>query len=165
MNSGCYEDDISKTLLSIRAIDKKKLTEVNLKIEDIKFFYRGSNISEDLLILSVKLKGRLRAKEEIELKQLDLIKRKKLAQPSQIKTCGSTFKNISKDKKAWMLIKEAECENLKVGDAVISKTFKFFVNNGNAKSSDIENLIKRVKKRVLEKTGVNLELEIKIVGE
>ena len=121
MNSGCYEDDISKTLLSIRAIDKKKLTEVNLKIEDIKFFYRGSNISEDLLILSVKLKGRLRAKEEIELKQLDLIKRKKLAQPSQIKTCGSTFKNISKDKKAWMLIKEAECENLKVGDAVISQ--------------------------------------------
>ena len=58
-----------------------------------------------------------------------------------------------------MLIKEAECENLKVGDAVISqKHLNFFVNNGNAKSSDIENLIKRVKKRVLEKTGVNLEL-------
>ena len=85
MNSGCYEDDISKTLLSIRAIDKKKLTEVNLKIEDIKFFYRGSNISEDLLILSVKLKGRLRAKEEIELKQLDLIKRKNLHNQVKLK--------------------------------------------------------------------------------
>ena len=52
------------------------------------------------------------------------------------------------------------------GDAFISqKHCNFFVNNGNAKSSDIENLIKKVKKRVLEKTGVDLELEIKIVGE
>jgi UDP-N-acetylenolpyruvoylglucosamine reductase len=38
---------------------------------------------------------------------MNLLNEKKLSQPSQIKTCGSTFKNISKDKKAWMLIKEA----------------------------------------------------------
>ena len=45
------------------------------------------------------------------------------------------------------------------------KHCNFFVNNGNAKSSDIEKLIKKVKKKVVEKTGVNLELEIKIIGE
>ena len=105
-------------------------------------------------------------KIEIEEKQNDLIERKKLSQPSQVKTCGSTFKNISEDKKAWKLIKEAGCEEYKEGDAMISqKHCNFFVNNGNAKSSDIENLIKKVKKRVYEKTGVNLELEIKIIGE
>ena len=94
------------------------------------------------------------------------MKKKKLSQPSQIKTCGSTFKNISSDKKAWMLIKEAGCDNLSEGDATISqKHCNFFVNNGNAKSSDIENLIKKVKKKVYEKTGINLELEIKIIGE
>ena len=94
------------------------------------------------------------------------MERKKLSQPSQIKTCGSTFKNLSEDKKAWKLIKEAGCEQLKEGDASISeKHCNFFVNNGNAKSSDIENLIKKVKKKVHEKTGVNLELEIKIIGE
>ena len=65
-----------------------------------------------------------------------------------------------------MLIKEAGCENFKVGDAAISqKHCNFFINNGNAKSADIENLIKKVKKKVYEKTGVNLELEIKIVGD
>ena len=65
-----------------------------------------------------------------------------------------------------MLIKQAGCENFKEGDAVISqKHCNFFVNNGSAQSSDIENLIKKVKKRVLEKTGVNLELEIKIIGD
>ena len=89
-----------------------------------------------------------------------------MAQPSQIKTCGSTFKNISNDKKAWMLIKKAGCEKFSEGDATISeKHCNFFVNNGNAKSSDIENLINKVKKHVFEKTGENLELEIKIIGE
>ena len=65
-----------------------------------------------------------------------------------------------------MLIKESGCENFREGDAMISqKHCNFFVNNGKAKSSDIENLIKKVKKRVHDRTGVNLELEIKIVGE
>jgi len=166
MNSGCYENDISKVLVSIQAIDKKKLSEVEIKKEDIKFSYRGTNLSEDLIIISAKLKGSTSKKEDIEKKQIDLIQKKKLSQPSQIKTCGSTFKNISNEKKAWMLIKQAGCENFKEGDAVISqKHCNFFVNNGSAKSSDIENLIKKVKKRVLEKTGINLELEIKIIGD
>ena len=166
MNSGCYENDISKVLVSIQAIDKKKSSEVEIKREDIKFSYRGSNLSEDLIIISAKLKGSISKKEDIEKKQIDLIQKKKLSQPSQIKTCGSTFKNISNEKKAWMLIKQAGCENFKEGDAVISqKHCNFFVNNGSAKSSDIENLIKKVKKRVLEKTGINLELEIKIIGD
>ena len=65
-----------------------------------------------------------------------------------------------------MLIKKAGCEDYREGDAIISKKHcNFFVNNGNAKSSDIEKLINKVKKEVKEKTGVNLELEIKIVGE
>ncbi len=166
MNSGCYENDISKILISLRAIDKKRLSVIEIKKEDINFFYRGTNLPDDLIITSAKLKGTISVKEKIEKKQTDFIKKKKTSQPNQIKTCGSTFKNISEDKKAWMLIKEAGCEGYKVGDAIISqKHCNFFVNNGNAKSSDIENLINKVKKKVQEKTGINLELEIKIVGE
>tara|TARA_X000001036_G_C20537494_1_gene748866 strand:+ start:25 stop:927 length:903 start_codon:yes stop_codon:yes gene_type:complete len=166
MNSGCYGNDISKVLISIQAIDKDKLSEIEIKKEDIKFSYRGTNLPENLIIISAKLRGLISKKEEIQKKQSDLIERKKLSQPSQIKTCGSTFKNISEDKKAWMLIKESGCENFQEGDAIISqKHNNFFVNNGKAKSSDIENLIKKVKKRVHEKTGINLELEIKIIGD
>jgi len=166
MNSGCYDNDISKVLLSIKAIHKNGLSEIEIKKEDIKFLYRGNNLPDDLIIISAKLKGTINKKNIIEKKQSDLISRKKTSQPSQIKTCGSTFKNISKDKKAWMLIKAAGCDNLKEGDAMISKKHcNFFVNNGNAKSLDIENLINKVKKKVFEKTGINLELEIKIIGE
>ena len=166
MNSGCYDYEISQKLISVRAIDKKKCEEIEIKKEDINFVYRGNNLSEDLIIISAKLKGSLDKKENIEKKQSDFVQRKKLSQPSQIKTCGSTFKNISKEKKAWMLIKESGCENYEEGDAVISKKHcNFFINKGKAKSSDIENLIKKVKNKVYEKTKINLELEIKIVGE
>ena len=166
MNSGCYDNEISKVLTSITAVDKNTLSEIEIKRENIKFFYRGTNLPNNLIITSAKLKGLISKKEEIEKKQSDLIERKKRSQPSQIKTCGSTFKNISKDKKAWMLIKKAGCEHFKEGDATISeKHCNFFVNNGNAKSLDIENLINKVKKNVYDKTGVNLELEIKIIGD
>ena len=165
MNSGCYEDDISKILLSIQVIDINECIEKEIKAEDIKFLYRGTNLSKDLIIISAKFKGAVDIKNIIEKKQKEMIERKKLSQPNQIKTCGSTFKNINK-KKAWMLIKKSGCDSYKEGDAIISKKHcNFFVNNGNAKSADIENLIKKVKKTVLDKTGVNLELEIKIIGD
>ena len=53
-------------------------------------------------------------REIIEKKQLELIERKKLSQPSKIKTCGSTFKNINDEKKAWKLIKESAVINFKL---------------------------------------------------
>jgi UDP-N-acetylmuramate dehydrogenase len=166
MNSGCYENDISKVLLSIKILNKKNLKESEIKKEDIKFFYRGTSLVEDIIIISAKFKGLKSDRDKIEKKQSDFIEKKKLSQPSQIKTCGSTFKNINKDRKAWMLIKESGCNNFSEGDAAISqKHCNFFINNGNAKSIDIENLINKVKQTVLAKTGVNLELEIKIIGE
>ena len=166
MNSGCYGNDISKVLLSVKVIDKKNISITEVKNEDIKFLYRATNLSEDFIIISAQFKGIIEDKNKIAKKQAEIIERKKNSQPSQIKTCGSTFKNIDNEKKAWMLIKEAGCEDFSEGDASISsKHCNFFVNNGRAKSADIENLIKKVKKKVLITTGVNLELEIKIVGE
>ena len=105
------------------------------------------------------------SRKKIEKKQNDLINKKKETQPSQVKTGGSTFKN-NNSKKAWMLIKESGCDQFSVGNAKISsKHCNFFINDGKAKSSDIEELINKVKKEVKIKTGVNLELEIKIIGD
>ena len=166
MNSGCYGDDISKILISINVIDIKDCKEKVIKREDIKFFYRGTNLPLEYIIVSAKLKGKIKSKSAIEEKQNNFIKKKKLSQPSQIKTCGSTFKNLSNQKKAWQVIKQTGCDKFREGDAVISeKHCNFFVNNGKAKSADIEKLINKVKKKVNDKAGVNLELEIKIIGE
>ena len=55
---------------------------------------------------------------------------------------------------------------MKIGDAHISeKHCNFFVNKGNAKSQDLENLINQVKNKVLDKTGIKLELELEIIGK
>ena len=66
MNSGCYENDISKVLLSLKAIDKNRFLEIEIKKEDIKFLYRGTNLPKDLIITSAKLKGSIGLKEKIE---------------------------------------------------------------------------------------------------
>ena len=163
MNTGCYGDDISKVLYSIKVIDNQgRIKEISAK--DIKFYYRNSNLEENLLVTSVKLIGKKTAKNKIKEKQNTMVLRKKNSQPSQIKTCGSTFKN-PKNKKAWKLIKESNCHNLKVGNAKISeKHCNFFVNNGKATSKELEELINKVKKTVHHKTKINLELEIKIIG-
>ena len=166
MNSGCYGNDISKVLVSIKVIDLKSCKEKEIKRDEIKFFYRGSNLPNELIITSVRLKGKKLLKEIIEKKQKDLIEKKKLTQPSQIKTCGSTFKNYDNDQKAWQLIKQSGCDSFKEGDAEVSKKHcNFFVNNGKANASDIEKLINKVKETVSKKTGIDLELEIKIVGD
>ena len=76
MNSGCYENDMSKVLLSINVIDKKKLSEIEIKKEDIKFFYRNTNLNEDFIFISAKLKGTISKITEIEKIQSNLIKKK-----------------------------------------------------------------------------------------
>ncbi len=164
MNSGCYGDEISNILISIKTIDfNGNLRE--FKRDQIKFDYRGTNLPKDLIILSAKLQAKTGDKSLINEKIKNFIKNKKNSQPSQIKTCGSTFKN-PKDKKAWELIKDSNCNLLSFGKASISKKHcNFFVNEGGASSNDIEKLIQLVRQRVLEKHNVKLELELKIVGE
>ncbi len=164
MNSGCYDYDISQIFSSLKAINFSG----NLKLfnkDDVKFFYRGSNLPKDLIILSAVFEGKLLNKKEIESRQMKLINQKKESQPNKIKTCGSTFKN-PQDKKAWKLIRSSNCSNLNIGGARMSSQHSnFFLNSGSATSSDIENLIEEVRKKVFLKTGINLELEIKIIGE
>ena len=63
MNSGCYGKDISQNLISIKIIDLKECKEKEIKRNDIKFFYRGTNLSNEIIITSVKLKGKKNLKK------------------------------------------------------------------------------------------------------
>ena len=95
-----------------------------------------------------------------------LKKKKEQAQPTKIRTSGSTFKNPidQSDKKVWQLIKESVPLEKSFGDASISqKHCNFFVNKGNAKFEDMKKLINFVSESVFKKTGIKLETEIKIL--
>jgi len=164
MNSGCYEEEISQILVSLQVMDFKGNIKV-IRSSDIKFFYRGSSLDDNLIFISATFRGIKDHKLNIQKKTNNFMEKKKMTQPAKIKTCGSTFKNL-KNKKAWKLIKDSGCVGMKVGGAQISeKHCNFFVNNGKAKSEDLEKLIYKVKDKVLNKTGENLELELQIIGE
>lgn len=164
MNSGCYGEDVSKILISVQVMDLSGKLKV-VHSSDIKFSYRGCNLDNSLIFISATFKGKNDSNPNIQKKIINLVERKKKDQPSKIKTCGSTFKN-PENNKAWSLIKDSGCAGMKMGDAHISeKHCNFFVNKRNAKSQDLENLIYQVKNKVLNKTGIKLELELEIIGE
>ena len=164
MNSGCYGEDISNILVSVQAMGLDGKVKV-IPSADIKFSYRSCELNNSLIFISATFKGKNDSNLNIRKKINNLIEKKKKDQPSQIKTCGSTFKNPTNNK-AWSLIKNSGCAHMAVGDAHISeKHCNFFVNKGNAKSEDLENLINQVKNKVFDKTGIKLELELEIIGK
>ena len=165
MNAGCFGKEFKDILLSIQAIDKTG-NVITIPSKDIKFQYRNNDLPDDLIFLSASFKGNKGNSEKINSEMIKLKNEKEKNQPTKIKTSGSTFKNpISQSKKkVWELIKDSVPLDKSFGDACISqKHCNFFVNKGQATYQDMKQLIDFVAKRVLEKTGVSLEKEIKIL--
>ena len=165
MNAGCFGNEFKDILLSIQVIDKIGKVRTILS-KDIKFEYRKNDLSNDLIFLSASFKGVKSEFSKIKKETTKLKIEKEKNQPTQIKTSGSTFKNPihQTQKKVWELIKESVPLNQTFGDACISqKHCNFFINNGNATYDDMFKLIDFVSKKVLEKTGIKLEKEIKIL--
>ncbi len=165
MNAGCFGKEFKDILISVQAIDKLGRV-ISIPAKEIKFEYRKNNIPEDYIFLSASFKGTKSEKNKIETVTNELKLKKEKNQPTRIKTSGSTFKNpISQSsKKVWQLIQESVPLNQSFGDACISKKHcNFFVNKGDAKFQDMKKLIDFVSEKVLKKTGISLEKEIKIL--
>ncbi len=165
MNSGCFGKEFKDVLVSVQFIDKNNIVR-SLSADKIDFGYRKTDLPKDVIFLSATFKCFNKNKNEIE-DQINKLKiKKETSQPSKIKTGGSTFKNPIEQskKKVWELIKESIPKKISFGDAHISeKHYNFFVNQKNATFEDMNSLIKFVKDKVKEKTGINIELEIVIV--
>jgi len=165
MNAGCFGREFKDILISIQAINKMGQV-ITIPAKDINFKYRDSSLSENLIFLSASFKGKKKNSNLIDKEMTELKKKKEEAQPTRIKTSGSTFKNPldQTEKKVWQLIKESVSLEKSFGDACISKKHcNFFVNKGDAKFDDMKKLIEFVSESVLKKTGVKLETEIKIL--
>ena len=165
MNSGCFGVEFKDVLLSVKAIDRagKVLT---IPSSSIDFNYRETDLSRDLIFLSASFLGKFKKKILVKEEMVYLNAKKDLTQPTKIKTSGSTFKNPIEqtDKKVWELIKLSVPENITFGDATISsKHANFFVNKNNATYKDMRQLIDFVKKKVKDKTNIELDLEVEII--
>jgi UDP-N-acetylmuramate dehydrogenase len=165
MNAGCFQREFKDILISVQAINKSGQV-ITIPAKEIDFKYRDSGLSDDLIFLSASFKGFKKDKSLIMNEMKFLKEKKEKAQPTRIKTSGSTFKNPihQSKKKVWQLIKESVPLSKSFGEASISeKHCNFFVNKGNAKFEDMKKLIEFVSKNVFKKTGIKLETEIKIL--
>ena len=95
----------------------------------------------------------------------DYLHYRKDSQPLAMPSAGCVFKNPPRDS-AGRLLEMAGLKGMRIGDAEVStKHGNFIVNRGHASASDVISLIHKVRRVIKEKTGIRLDLELKIVGE
>ena len=125
--------------------------------------HRNSNLNEGI-VLSGLFNTKYGNKDEIQGKLNMIREQRKISQPIETKTSGSSFKNPI-GYHAAKLIEMAGCRGLKVGDAIVSnKHSNFLINTNKATAEQIENLGKLIIEKVYNKFQILLEWEIKIIG-
>ena len=164
MNAGAYEKETSSFLEEIRVIDRNGQIK-NIIAKEYDMTYRKTNFPEDYIFLEAIFSCKKNnIKENLNLIE-KLNKQRKLTQPITEKTSGSSFKN-PKGLKAWKLIKDSGCAGYNEGGACVSSMHSnFIVNKEAATSSNIEDLGESIKRKVLERFGVELIWEIQIIGK
>ena len=165
MNAGAYESEISDICLSVSALDPEGALRT-IPAKEMGFAYRHTAAPQEMIFVEALFQGARSDKKRIA-KEMEILKKaRKESQPPGARTSGSTFKNPTGGKKAWRLIEEAGCRDLKYGAAHVSPLHcNFLVNTGSASAADIESLGKEIVKRVRDHSGVRLEWEIEIMGD
>ncbi|WP_422018366.1 UDP-N-acetylmuramate dehydrogenase [Reyranella sp.] len=163
MNAGAYESDLSQVLVSAEAVDRAGKVHA-VPASALGFSYRHSEAPADWIFTAARLRATPGDQLAIARRIVEIDAARTDSQPRS-RTGGSTFVNPP-GHKAWQLIDQAGCRGLQVGAAQVSeKHCNFLINLGEATASDIEGLGEEVRRRVLEKTGVQLEWEIRRIGE
>jgi UDP-N-acetylmuramate dehydrogenase len=163
MNAGCYGREIKDIFVEATALDARG-NIVKLTPADMNFVYRKTQVRDELIFVEAVFQGVADDPARIRARMEELSANREAAQPIKSKTGGSTFKNPP-GHKAWQLIDQAGCRGLKRGDAQVSeKHTNFLINAGEASAADLEALGEEVRRRVREKSGIELEWEIKRVG-
>lgn len=176
MNAGCYGKYISDYFVSAKAVSRSGEV-VKLEKTDVLFSYRNTDLSADLVVVSVTFappSGEVAALYE----KMRIQKEKRDSeQPTKEITAGSTFRNpcgfsssghINEDHefKAWKVIEDAGLRGFQMGAAKMhEKHPNFLTNTGGATASELEEFGELVRKRVFKSSGIDLEWEIIRVGD
>ena len=164
MNAGAYGGELKQVVSGVSALFPEEGVKF-LTGEELAFGYRRSFLTEHPEAVVVYAVFRLSAgdPEAIRETQRSLMARRKASQPLEWPSAGSTFQR-PEGHFAGTLIEQCGLKGLGVGGAQVSeKHAGFLINRGGATCADIKELIRKVQEAVLEKTGVRLEPEVKIV--
>lgn len=165
MNAGAYDGEIKNVIIEAEVIDKNGDYKI-LKGNELEFGYRTSNIkSQGYIVVSATLGLIEGDKQKIINRIEELTKRREEKQPLEYPSAGSTFKR-PEGYFAGKLIQDAGLKGFSIGGAQVSEKHSgFVINKGNATATDILNLIKHIQSEVKRQFGVELEPEVRILGE
>lgn len=168
MNANAYGGELAQvlewvTVCSAEGSERREPSELG-------FSYRRSNLGPGEVVSRAAFKLSTGGVAEVKATMADMRERRLEAQPSGIKTFGSTFVNPddprAEGRSAGQLLDAAECRGLAVGGARFSvKHANFVENTGEATTADILAVMSAGRRRVFERFGVRLEPEVQVLGE
>jgi UDP-N-acetylenolpyruvoylglucosamine reductase len=168
MNANAYGGDLARVLEWVE-IATPAGTERRAP-EALGFRYRRSNLGDREIVAGASFSLSAAEPSSVKATLAGMRSARRAAQPSGIKTFGSTFKNpddaLAEGRSAGVLLDEAGCRGLQVGGARFSEKHANFVENlGHATTADVIALMAEGKRRVRERFGVELEAEVQFLGE
>lgn len=165
MNAGAYGGEIKDAVKDVVVVDYEG-NEKKYSNEELAFGYRHSRIQEEKsIVVQATFALEPKAKEQIkeQMDQLNFLRASK--QPLEYPSCGSVFKR-PQGYYTGKLIHDADLQGYSIGGAQIStKHAGFIVNKGTATATDYLNVIQHVQAVIKDKFGVDLETEVRILGE
>lgn len=166
MNAGAYGGQLSDIVYETVCYDLDTGAVMHLKNDEQHFGYRHSIFMEkNYIVLSAALQLKYGDRDAIRSEMNDYLQRRREKQPLEYPSAGSVFKRPA-GYFAGKLIEDAGLKGLRVGGAVVSqKHAGFIVNTGDATADDVLSLIDKIKESVLKASGVELECEIRFIGE
>jgi UDP-N-acetylmuramate dehydrogenase len=163
MNGGAYGREVKDILVAARLVLRSGEV-VEWPLEKLGYTYRHSEVPDGAIVIDATFRGVAGDPAAIGAEMDAIARAREESQPLRSRTGGSTFKNPP-GHKAWALVDAAGCRGLTIGDAQVSeKHCNFLLNLGSATSAEIEALGEEVRRRVREKTHIELEWEIQRVG-
>lgn len=164
MNAGAYGGEMKQVITFVDVFMNGEVKTI--PASEMDFDYRHSRaMDEDMVILAMRVKLIPGNPDEITALMKDFNQRRRDKQPVEFPSAGSTFKRPT-GYFAGKLIQDAGLAGFQIGGARVSeKHCGFVINAGNATSKDVYDVIKHVQKTVLEKFGVVLETEVRLIGD
>ncbi len=168
MNANAYGGELGRVLELVTVCTPAGSEQ--RRPEDLGFRYRGSNLGEREVVAVATFALSEANPADVKATMADMRRRRKEAQPSGIKTFGSTFVNPddprAENRSAGQLLDAAGCGGLQIGGARLSpKHANFVENTGGATTADILEVMGEARRRVHERFGVTLEPEVQVLGE
>ncbi len=164
MNAGAFGRAMGDVVQQVDVVTPEgEITSRNRS--DLAFSYRESSIQEGSLVVRASLQCSQETPEIVSGRVAEYLTRRKVTQPLEYPSAGSVFRNPPNDY-AGRIIEQTGLKGKKIGGAMISpKHANYIVNTGGAKAEDVLRLMEMAKEKVREAKGIELEPEIKVVGD